>query len=617
MSTVSDYPIQPVSFERVAVTDHFWAPRIQTDVETTIPFALNSLEETGRVRNFDIAARRDTGSFCTTYPFDDSDVFKVIEAASYALRIAPDPALERRLDSLIERVSAAQEPDGYLYTNRTIDPDNAHPWAGTQRWERTHELSHELYNAGHLYEAAVAHFLATGKRTLLNVAIRNADLVDHDFGPGKIERVPGHQVIEMGLTRLFRVTGEQRYLDLACFFLDARGPGADPYSQAHERVVDQRTAVGHAVRAAYMYSGMADVAALTGDTAYEAAVESIWHDVVNTKLYLTGGIGNRGEIEGFGESYDLPNEEAYSETCASIANVFWNHRMFLSTGDGKYLDVLERTLYNALLSGVSLSGDRFFYPNPLASDGSHLRQPWFGCACCPSNISRFLPSVPGYVYAHNNNTLFVSLFVTSSAEIRVGDTTVQVEQASRYPWDGDIAIFVRPERPVRFTVSVRVPGWTRNQPVPGDLYRYADNLDSTYSISVNGKAVDVAVVEGFAHLQRDWRADDTVRLHLPMPVRTVVSHENVVRNRGRLALQKGPLVYAVEEIDLESGDISDVTLSAKTSFVAAHKPELLRGVDVITATSNSSSFRAIPYYAWANREPAPMRVWIPSVTEMP
>ena len=429
-SQSADYPIQPVPFTAVKLTDNFWEPRIIKNASITIPIAFGYCESTGRVKNFEIAAGLDTGKFQTIYPFDDSDVFKIIEGASYSLQTFPDPKLEAYLDTLIHKISLAQEPDGYLYTNRTIAEKHGgtglHEWASKNRWEMDSVLSHELYNLGHLYEAAVAHYQATGKRTLLDVALKSADLVNKDFGYDRIKVYPGHQVIEMGLVKLYRVTGEKKYLDLARFFLDIRGPKGQAYNQANLKPVDQTEAVGHSVRATYMYSGMADIAAIENDAAYLNAITKIWGDLVYGKMYLTGGIGASGGNEGFADPFVLPNMSAYCETCASIGEYLFNHRLFLLHGQSKYIDILEKTLYNSMLSGVSLSADRFFYPNPLESNGKQQRQAWFGCACCPSNVARFVPAIPGYIYAVTNKELYINLFISNDAKVKIGNRKVDV-----------------------------------------------------------------------------------------------------------------------------------------------------------------------------------------------
>ena len=446
-----DYPIQPVDFTQVHVHDKFWTPKMEVNANITIPYVLDKCRETGRIDNFLEAAGLKKGDKLTEYPFDDTDLYKVIEGASYALQEKPNPTLERYIDTLISYIGSAQEPDGYLYTFRTVKAAKPHDWIGTKRWEKEEDLSHELYNAGHLYEAAVAHYKATGKKTLLNIAIKNADLLVKDFGWGKVEEYPGHQIVELGLAKLYRVTGRQAYLDLAKFFLDVRGPKGNTYNQANLKVVNQHEAEGHAVRATYMYTGMADIAALTGDKTYLAAIDDIWNNVSGKKLYITGGIGATGAGEAFGKDYQLPNMSAYAETCAAIANVYWNSRMFLLHGDAKYIDVLERTLYNGLLSGVSLSGNRFFYPNPLASMGQHQRSAWFGCACCISNMTRFLPSVPGYVYAHNNNDLYVNLFMSNTSDIQLAGGMIKITQNTGYPWQGKVELQVDPATATDFS----------------------------------------------------------------------------------------------------------------------------------------------------------------------
>ena len=478
-----DYPVKPVPFTAVHFSDDFWAPRIEVNRTVTIPFAFQKCEETGRVDNFLRAGAALRGETLRDkkppgYPFDDTDLYKVIEGASYSLSVHPDPKLETYVDGLIEKIGAAQEKDGYLYTTRTIDPEKPHPWAGTKRWELEKVDSHELYDLGHLYEAAAAYYQATGKRSLLDVALRTAELLDSTFGPGKQSIWPGHQITEMGLARLYRITGEERYLNLAKFLLDVRGPdgarGAGrQYNQSHMRVVEQTEAVGHAVRATYMYSGMADVAALTGDASYLKAIDRIWENVAGKKLYITGGIGATGSGEAFGRDYELPNMSAYNETCAAIGNDYWNHRLFLLHADARYIDVMERTLYNGLISGVSLDGKSFFYPNPLESNGQHQRSPWFGVACCPGNITRFMASVPGYVYAQQGDTLYVNLFVRSAADIKMDNgRVVKLVQETRYPWDGAVKLTVNPDKSTGFAIDVRIPGWARNEAAPSDLYRF-------------------------------------------------------------------------------------------------------------------------------------------------
>ncbi len=617
-----DYPIQPVPFTLVKVTDKFWAARIETNRKVSIPYAFGKCEKTGRIDNFAIAGGLKEGEHRGGFPFDDTDPYKILEGASYSLSVHPDAKLKKYLDELIVKIAAAQEDDGYLYTARTNNSKRLSSWFGEKRWEKL-DGSHELYNMGHLYEAAVAYYQATGKRTLLDVAIKNADFLDTVFGPGKKGTAPGHQIIEMGLARLYRTTGDEKYLKLAKFFLDTRGPGGSIYNQSHRKVVEQREAVGHAVRASYMYCGMADVAALTGDDSYLKAIDRIWENVVAKKLYITGGIGAKSDGEAFGKNYELPNAKAYCETCAAIGNVMWNHRMFLFHGDAKYIDVLERTLYNGLISGVSLSGDRFFYPNPLESRGQHRRSAWFSCACCPTNVTRFIPSVPGYVYAHSENKLYVNLFVSGSGTIITKDNAVRIKQKTRYPWDGSVKMTVEPRSPAKFTICVRIPGWAQNQPVPGDLYRYADSSDEKASLSVNGKEIALDMEKGFACIERNWKNGDVIELELTMPVRRVMSDEKVKANTGRVALQRGPIVYCAEGID-NDGHVLNLLLADNAELKTEHRKELLSGVTVISGEAVGLSYDkegkiqsrqkqdivAVPYCVWANRRAGEMAVWL-------
>jgi DUF1680 family protein len=626
-----DYPVQPVPFTQVRFEDAFWAPRLETNRTVTIPHVFRMSTETGRIDNFALAGGLIEGQQCGEYPFDDTDVYKAIEGASYSLMLQRDTALEAYLDSVIGLIAAAQEPDGYLYSARTNKAERLRSWFGDARWENL-ESSHELYDAGHLYEAAAAHYLATGERTLLDVALKNADLIDRTFGPGKLRKPPGHEVIEMGLVRLYRVTGERRYLDLAKFFIDVRGRPLDgrtlggEYNQDHKPVVEQTEAVGHAVRAAYLYAGVADVAALTGDRGYVRAVDRIWEDVVGRKMYVTGGIGATGGNEGFSEPYALPNMSAYNETCASIANVFWNHRMFLLHGDARYIDVLERTLYNALLSGISLEGNTFFYPNPLESVGQHARTPWFSCACCTGNVTRFIASVAGYVYGVAGSELYVNLYAGSHADVDVAGGSVRVRQQTRYPWDGAVTLTVEPaDGPRRFTLNLRIPGWARNEPVPSALYRYLGDAPApSPTLRVNGEPVALRLTKGYARIDRTWQAGDTLVLELPMPVHRVVALDSVEADRGRVALQRGPVVYAVEWPEEPDGHVRNLLLPDDVPLESAFEADLLRGVSVLrgkasayrrvpgadTMVSSDVPLTAIPYYAWAHRGRGEMEVWI-------
>ena len=630
-----DYPVKPVPFTLVHLNDSFWAPRIEINRTVSIPFAFQKCEETGRLENFNRAAAalrgEQTDKKLPPYPSDDTDIYKVIEGAAYSLSVHPDPKLEAYIDGLIQKISAAQEKDGYLYPARTIDPQKPHAWAGAARWELEKVDSHELYNLGHLYEAAIAYYQATNKRALLEIALKTADLLDRTFGPGKQSIWPGHQITEMALARLYRSTGDERYLKLAKFLLDVRGPDGSKgsgrtYNQSHLKVVEQTEAVGHAVRATYMYSGMADVAALTGDASYINAIDKIWENVTSAKLYITGGIGATGSGEAFGKNYELPNMTAYNETCAAIGNDYWNHRLFLLHADARYIDVMERTLYNGLISGVSLDGKLFFYPNPLESNGQHQRSPWFGVACCPGNITRFIASVPGYVYAQQGDTLYVNLFAAGSADVNLDNgRQIKLTQETRYPWDGNVKMTVNPDRNSIFTINVRIPGWARNEAAPGDLYRFVDKVDVAATLKVNGKAVPITINKGHASLSRTWKRGDIVELELPMPIRRVIANDRVDADRGRVALQRGPIVYCAEWPDNPQGHVRNLMLADGANLSVEFNETLLGGVAVIKGSAvallydeqdkvikKEQEFTAIPYYAWANRGPGEMIVWIPN-----
>jgi uncharacterized protein len=638
-----DYPIKPVPFTAVHLNDEFWAPRIEINRTSSIPSAFEQCELTGRVNLFERAAAVLRGDKTVDtrppgYPFDESDLYKVIEGASYSLSVTPDPKLDAYVDGLIAKIAAAQEPDGYIYTTRTINPQNPHRWAGPQRWVFERDDSHELYDLGHLFEAAVAHHLATGKRTLLNVAIKAADLLVATFGPGKRTTWPGHQITEMALVKLYRVTGKEDYLTLAKFLLDERGPGPYPegeranprgltYNQAQLKVVEQSEPVGHAVRAVYMYSGMADVAAVTGDQSMRAAGKRIWDYLVTSKLYLTGGIGASGSGEAFGQPYELPNMSAYNETCASVGMDFWNHRLFLLEGDAKYIDVMERTLFNGLVSGVSLDGKTFFYPNPLESNGQHARQEWFGVACCPGNITRFMPSVPGYLYATKGDAVYVNLFAKGNAKIDLPGGPITIEQDTRYPWDGAVRMIVRPQQARRFAINVRIPGWARNEPVPSKLYVFGDEIDAPApTLRVNGTLVAAAVDKGYATIDRMWSPGDVLLLDLPMPVRRVLANDQVVADRNRVALQRGPIVYAAEWPDNPNGKVRNIVLPDGNALTTEFRKDLLNGVQVIRGRAvglafdakggvirAQQPFMAIPYATWANRGRGQMAVWLARV----
>lgn len=622
----SGYPIDPVPFTAVKVTDSFWGQRLKASREVTIPLAFSKCEETGRYENFVKAAHPSDEYKVGGFSFDDTDVYKTIEGASYLLQTYPDKKLEKYIDSVLVIVAGAQEPDGYLYTARTMNPKHPHEWAGPERWTKVEELSHEFYNLGHMVEGAVAHYQATGKRNFLNIAIRYADCVCKAIGNGPDQKklVPGHQIAEMALVRLYLVTGDRKYLDQAKFFLDARGYTSrkDAYSQAHKPVLEQDEAVGHAVRATYMYAGMADVAAITGDSSYIKAVDRIWENIVSKKIYITGGIGARHAGEAFGDNYELPNLSAYNETCAAIGNVYVNYRLFLLHGDAKYFDVLERTLYNGLISGVSLDGGSFFYPNPLSSNGGYSRKPWFGCACCPSNISRFIPSLPGYVYAVKDNQVYVNLYMSNRGELKVDRKKVVLEQETSYPWDGDIRIRVA-QGSQKFVLNLRIPGWVRGEVLPSDLYRYADNKQLSYAVTVNGEPVAGELQKGYLQIDRKWKKGDVVEVHFDMQPRVVKAHEQVAADRGRVAIERGPIVYCAEWPDNDF-NVHNILLNQRPTFQVVNKPDLLYGICELTTEAQSLSYNAagklavkdvtltlIPYYAWAHRGEGDMEVWLP------
>lgn len=620
------YPIDPVPFTSVKVTDSFWGQRLQASREVTIPLAFSKCEETGRYENFIKAAHPSDTYKVEGFSFDDTDVYKTIEGASYSLQTYPDKKLQKYIDSILVIVAGAQEPDGYLYTARTMNPKHPHNWAGKERWVAVENLSHEFYNLGHMVEGAVAHYQATGKRNFLDIAIKYADCVCREIGNGPEQKkyVPGHQIAEMALVKLYMVTGDKKYLDQAKFFLDTRGYTSrkDAYSQAHKPVVEQDEAVGHAVRAVYMYSGMADVAAITGDSSYIKAIDKIWDNIVSKKIYITGGIGARHAGEAFGNNYELPNLSAYCETCAAIGNVYMNYRLFLLHGDAKYFDVLERTLYNGLISGVSLDGGSFFYPNPLSSSGKYSRKPWFGCACCPSNVSRFIPSLPGYVYAVKDDQVYVNLFLSNKAELKVDKKKIILEQETDYPWKGDIRLKIA-QGNQNFTMKLRIPGWVRGNVLPGDLYAYADNQKPVYRVSVNGQTVESDVNNGYLSIARKWKKGDVVEVHFDMLPRIVKANPKVEADRGRVAVERGPIVYCAEWPD-NRFNVHSVLLNQHPQFKVTEKPELLYGINQLTTDAQALSYdmagklvakdvelTLIPYYAWAHRGEGDMEVWLP------
>ncbi len=618
--------IEPVSFSEVTITDNFWKPRIDQVATTTLDACIYQTEvKTARIRNFEIVGGSREGKFEGIF-YDDSDVFKALEAIAYSLKNRPNPTLEKKADEWIDKIAVAQQADGYINTYYTLNGLD-------KRWS---DMSmHEDYNGGHLIEAAVAYYQATGKRKLLDVSIRFADHFDSLFGPGKRHWVTGHQELELALVKLYKVTQNTKYLDMAKWLLDERGHKYaqgytwtewkdTAYAQDVNPVKEQTEITGHAVRAMYMYTGAADVASLTGDEGYMNAMKTVWEDVVHRNMYITGGIGSSGNNEGFSVDYDLPNEQAYCETCASVGMVFWNQRMNLLTGESKYFDVLERSLYNGALDGLSLSGDRFFYGNPLASNGKHFRREWFGTACCPSNIARLVSSLGNYIYNKSSDALWVNLYVSSQTKLNLSKTTVSIEQKSNYPWEGDISFSINPEKKSKFSVMLRLPGWATGETVPGDLYRFANASNSVITLKVNGKDFPYTIDKGYAAIVRDWRKGDVITLSLPMVVEEIISKETVKANEGRIALQRGPLVYCVEGAD-NAGQAWNFIVPENTTYISKFNAELLNGVVTIQANvpavtigedglnikTQNKTITAIPYYSWCNRGSNPMQVWFP------
>lgn len=627
VSLSDGYYIEPVNIQHVKLTDDFWLPVIKRVQEKTIGYALEKCTQEGRFDNFLIAGGKMEGSVKGQMPFDDTDPYKIIEGASNSLISAPNETLEKLLDSLIAIIQIGQETDGYLTTWRTINP--AHPpapWVKVDEGKRWESLgaSHELYNAGHLYEAAYTHYMATGKKNFLNIALKNADLMVRTFGDGdgQIAMVPGHQIIETGLIKLYKVTKNEEYLKLAKYFLDHRGnPGHHelygPYSQDHIPVIQQDEVVGHSVRAMYMYAAMTDIAAIMHDSAYHVAVDKLWHNMVEKKMYLTGGIGSRHEGEAFGENYELPNLTAYNETCASIGDVYWNHRLHSLTGNVDYLDVLERTLYNGLLSGLSLDGANFFYPNALESDGVYTfnrgactRQGWFDCSCCPTNLIRFIPAIPGLIYSKAGDTLLVNLYAGNEALVDLKSHTVKVVQTTQYPLDGKILLKVDPVMEDAFTIKLRIPSWARNQALPGDLYSYLGTEFNRSWIEYDGKKIFAEGDQKYFIITKNWKKGDQVRIEFPMQVRKVAANEKVEVDHGKVALEYGPLVYAVEEIDNQQR-FDAVSVTDSDLFEVKKEVSLLGGVNVI----ENKKLKAMPYYAWSNRGVGKMKVWLPYVKE--
>ena len=590
--------ITPVNFSDVLIEDGFWTPRLQSHKDVTMGVCIDQIEnQTGRIRNFENAALKQgehSGIF-----FDDSDVYKALEGMAYSLQNIPDPVLEAKCDEWIDKFAAAQEEDGYINTFYTLTGLD-------KRWDNMDK--HEMYCAGHMIEAGVAYYNVTGKRKLLDVCIRMADHMMTIFGPGKRNWVPGHEEIELALVKLYQATGEKKYLEFSEWLLDQRGHGYGSHSvsqgeaarkwnpvyyQDDAPVRDMWEIAGHAVRAMYLYCGMADVAAYTGDQGYIDALNRLWDDVVLRNMYITGGIGQSAHNEGFTEDYSLPNLTAYCETCASVGMVLWNWRMNQFTGDSKYADVMERSMYNGALAGISLEGDTFFYVNPLESVGNHHRKPWYGCACCPSQICRFLPSIGNYIYGVSDNAVWVNLYMGNTAEVKVAGKDVTLTQKTDYPWDGAIALTVGTKSPVKTQIRLRIPDWC-----------------SSYTLAVNGQPVEAPVEKGYAVIERKWKNDDTVELNLDMPVEVVAADPRVKENEGKRAVQRGPLVYCIEEAD-NKVDFDSLRISEDAQFTTEFRPDFLRGVVTITARTADNTLNYIPYYTWDNREAGGMKVWVP------
>jgi DUF1680 family protein len=650
-TTTSDYQLTPIPFNQVDLADDFWLPRLKTQKETLVPFALDKTRPA--VENLEKAGqflKGDTTDLPFPHRYISSDLYKVMEGAALLLMENPDPALEARMDSIIDIIASAQKEDGYLYVAHTtgVSKDHDH-WGGGGMGDKPYSFvlhSHELYNMGHMYEAAIAYYQATGKDQWLKVAEKNAQHINRVFFEGDpnyndgqpVNQAPGHEEIELALVKLYRVTGNQLYLEMAQKFLDIRGKTYVPdgedylsptYAQQHKPVAEQEEAVGHAVRAAYLYSGMADVGALTGTDAYNEALDKIWHNIVDTKMHITGGLGAMHGIEGFGPEYVLPNKEAYNETCAAVGNVFFNYRMFLLHKDARFLDVAEVALYNNALAGVNLAGNEFFYVNPLEADGetdfnhgSPGRSPWFNTACCPSNIARLIPQVSGMMYAFGGADIYLAFYASSSTTVPLADGEVDIVQASDYPFDENIRLTVKPQTPQTFSLKLRIPSWAREQFVPGELYDYVQPAMIPWSVKVNGENIEVPLENGFATIQREWQPGDEVELYLPMPVRFNQCNEKVEANRGRIAVTRGPLVYCAEGVDNggavqrffmdkipdpASVSVSPMDTGVLENIIRIDFPAKVKNEDGVVEEENLT---LVPYYAWDNRGDGSMMVWL-------
>jgi uncharacterized protein len=637
-STYHDYPIKSANIKAVILNDNFWLPKIKIIQDTTIQYSFDKCNKEGRMESFLIAGGKKKGKVRGKMPFDDTDLYKIIEGASYSMISNPNPGLDAYLDSIIAIIKIGQESDGYITTWFTIDrlnPPASWVKPSKTRWEN--EISsHELYNSGHLFEAATAHYLATGKRTFLDIALKNADLLVANFGKGKLQSPPGHQIVETGLIKLYRITGNTKYLELAKFYLDQRGDSTShklfgTYSQDHIPVIKQDEVVGHAVRGVYMYAGMTDIAAIYQDSTYLNAVNKLWENMVNKKMYLTGGIGSRHEGESFGDNYELPNLTAYNETCAAIGSVYWNQRLFLLTSDSKYYDVIERTLYNGLIAGISLDGNKFFYPNPLESDGKYdfnmgscSRQSWFDCSCCPTNLIRFIPAIPGLVYATHKDSLYINLFMSNNFHVSINETMIEIIQKTDYPWKNQINITINPEQKTTFTIKVRIPGWAQNKVVPGNLYDYIGENSGKTVLKINGKDERQVIDRGYMEITKDWIKGDKIEVILPMAIRRVITNERVQENRNLVAVEYGPIVYCAEEIDNDR-NISNLVISDNAELRIEEQNILLNRINTITCNVHVQNpkinqyqvvkegydVRFVPYYLWSNRSVGKMKIWFP------
>ncbi len=618
--------IEPVNFSKVVITDDFWKPKIDNVATKTLDACIYQTEsKTPRIRNFEKVARKQGEKHEGVF-YDDSDVFKALEAMSYSIKTNHDPKLEQKADEWIDKIAAAQLPDGYLNTFYTL--------GGLEnRWQ---DMSmHEDYNGGHMLEAAVAYFDATGKRKFLDVAIKWANHFDSTFGPGKRDWVTGHEELELALVKLYRATKDVKYLKLADWLLSERGKGLAKgytwtdwkdtgYAQDLVPVKQQKEITGHAVRAMYLYTGAADVAAHTGDKQYLTAMRNVWEDVVYRNMYITGGIGSAGSNEGFTVDYDLPNEQAYCETCASVGMVFWNQRMNSLTGNAEYIDVLEKSLYNGALDGLSLSGDRFFYGNPLASNGRHARREWFGTACCPANIARLIASLGNYVYGVADNKIYVNLFVGSNTAFQTSKGEVGINMKTNYPWDGAVSCELSMKKKSNFAVAFRIPGWSKGIPSPGELYVTDSRVSEMPVMKVNGQPVIYTEENGYAVIDREWKNGDKIEYMLPMDVKRVQARKELKADGDRIALQRGPIIYCVEGAD-NNGKAWNILAPSSSKFnienfkvqdekvvsIIADLPVLQIGTDGISANTSPQKVRAIPYYTWCNRGSNPMQVWLP------